>query len=252
MNRFTHFHHLPQGSNILCTATLAVLALGYSLAVIYLYTVHAGRDGKPGLSTEDIVIAYGGSQKDTRLETAIKGPMSGMLHKEDVAEIIAWVRGNTGREPFQAKIAPILQEHCLACHDGSNPHIQNLQGYDNVMKLVKLDTGMDIFTLIRVSHIHLFGMTFIFFITGSIFVHAHVRPLWFKHAVMAIPFIAIVLDVSAWYLTKVYASFAWVVMIGGVFMASAFATQWVVSMYQIWFYRLPPEVAGSGAARRDG
>ena len=30
------------------------------------------------------------------------------------------------------------------------------------MQVVKLDTGMDIFTLIRVSHIHLFGMTFIF------------------------------------------------------------------------------------------
>jgi len=251
MNRFTHFHDLPLGSNILYTMTLLVLGMGYLFAMLYLFEMHAGRDGRPGLSVDDVVIAYRGSQKDTRLEAAIKGPMSGMLHKEDVAEIIAWVRGNAGREQFQAKIAPILQEHCLACHDGSNPHVHNLQGYDNVMKLVKLDTGMDIFTLIRVSHIHLFGMTFIFFITSMIFVHAHVRPLWFKHAVIAIPFLAIILDVSAWYLTKVYTSFAWMVMIGGIFMALAFVTQWVISMYQIWFHRLPPEVAGSGGALRD-
>lgn len=111
------------------------------------------------------------------------------------------------------------------------------------MKLVKLDTGVDIFTLIRVSHIHLFGMTFIFFITSLIFVHAYVRPPWFKHAVIAAPFIAIVLDVGAWYLTKVYPVFAWMVMIGGVFMALAFATQWVISMYQIWFYQPPGERA---------
>lgn len=244
-NHFAHFHHLPRGSNILYTMTLLVLGLGYLFAMIYLYVTHAGLDGKPGLSEEDLVIAYSGSQ-NSRLETAIKGPMSGMLHNDDIAAITAWVRSGADRKGFEAKIASIVQEHCLMCHDGSNPHVPNLQGYSNVKKMAQLDTGMDILTLVRVSHIHLFGMTFIFFITSSIFVHAYVRPLWFKHAVIAIPFIAIILDVSAWYLTKVHASFAWVMMIGGVFMALAFAIQWIVSMYQMWLYKLPVEVAGSG------
>ena len=246
MNRFTHFHDLPPGSNILYSMTLLVLGMGYLFAMLYLFGTHAGRDGRPGLSVDDVVIAYSGSQKDTRLEAAIKGPMSGMLHKEDVAEIIVWVRGNAGRDQFQARIAPILQEHCLACHDGSSPHIRNLQGYDNVMQVVKLDTGMDIFTLIRVSHIHLFGMTFIFFITSIIFVHAQVRPLWFKYAVIATPFVAIILDVSAWYLTKVYPIFAWVVIVSGGFMGLAFMVQWSVSLYQIWFYRPSGERVGAG------
>jgi len=29
------------------------------------------------------------------------------------------------------------------------------------------DTGTDIFTLVRVSHIHLFGLTFIFYLVGN-------------------------------------------------------------------------------------
>lgn len=235
MNRSAHFQDLPLGSNILYTMTLLVLGMGYLFAMLYLFGTHAGRDERPGLSVDDLVIAYSGSQKDTRLEAAIKGPMSGMLHKEDVGEIVAWVRGGAGREPYQERIVPILQEHCVACHNGSNPHIRDLQSYDNLMQVVKLDTGMDIFTLIRVSHIHLFGMTFIFFMTSSIFVHAQVQPRWFKCAVIATPFVAIILDVSAWYLTKVYVAFAWVVMISGVFMGLAFAVQWTISLYQIWF-----------------
>ena len=54
------------------------------------------------------------------------------------------------------------------------------------------------------SHIHLFGLTFIFFIIGLMFSHAYVRPVWFKCAVVALPFVAIVLDVSSWYFTKIY------------------------------------------------
>ena len=54
----------------------------------------------------------------------------------------------------------------MACHDGSNPHLPNLNGYDNVQKVTENDTGTGVFTLVRVSHIHLFGITFIFFIMG--------------------------------------------------------------------------------------
>ncbi len=58
----------------------------------------------------------------------------------------------------------------------SNPHIPNLDSYENVMKMVQIDTGQDVYTMVRVSHIHLFGITFIFFIMGSIFLHARVNP----------------------------------------------------------------------------
>ncbi|HEX19552.1 MAG TPA: hypothetical protein ENG78_01840 [Acidiferrobacteraceae bacterium] len=244
--RFAHFLNLPPGSRVLYTMTLVVLGLGYLFAMIYIFEVHAGRDGKPGLSINDLVIAYSGSQKDTRLEAAIKGPMSGMLHKEDSAKIITWVRDGSKREDFKTKVAPILQEHCLSCHDGSNPHIPDLKGYNNVMKTVQLDTGMNISTLVRVSHIHLFGMTFIFFVISLIFVHAYVRPPWLKSAIIVTPFVAIILDISAWYLTKVYTPFAWMVMIGGGFMGLAFAIQWIVSIYQMWFYKLPPEITEKG------
>ncbi len=241
-----HFTQMPRSLRLLYTSTLVVLGIGYIFATIYVFASHAGKDGKPGLSVQDLVIAYSGSKKDTRLETALKGPMAGMLPTEEKNEIIAWVRRGAKEDEFKQTIAPIMERRCLGCHNGSNPHIPNFTSYDKVMTMVSLDTGMDIFTLVRVSHIHLFGITFIFFVTGFIFCHARVRPAWFKFAVIALPFLTIICDIASWYLTKIYQPFAWVVMISGMVMALCFAIQWLMSVYQMWFYRLPEDVAGNG------
>ena len=112
-------------------------------------------------------------------------------------------------------VRPLLDKYCMTCHDGSNPHLPNLNGYDNLKKVTEKDTGAAIATLVRVSHIHLFGMTFIFFIVGLMFSHAYVRPVWFKCAVVAIAVRRIVIDVSSWYLIKVFHPFVWVEIAAG-------------------------------------
>ncbi len=251
---FIHFQNLTLCHKALYTMTLLILGMAYLFAMIQTFSVHAGRDGSPGLSPTDLVYAYSGNQEVTRLEAAIKGPMSTMLHKkEDAEEIVSWNRDGAKMEIYEDKVVPIMEEHCFSCH-GENkearalyPHNPVLQGYDNVMKMVQIDTGADILTLIRVSHIHLFGMTFIFFIVGGIFLHANVQPACLKCAILITPFIAIFLDIFSWYLTKIYSPFAWVVYISGIFMALAFAAQWILSMYQMWFYKLPP-----GYAEKEG
>ena len=131
----------------------------------------------------------------------------------------------------------------MTCHDGSNPHLPNLSGYDNLKKVTEKDTGAAIATLVRVSHIHLFGLTFIFFIVGLMFSHAYVRPVWLKCTIVALPFVAIVLDVSSWYFTKLYHPFAWVVIAAGGLMGMCFAFMWLVTMYQLWFSPPPSMVS---------
>jgi hypothetical protein len=194
------------------------------------------------LSYQDLVIAYTGSGKHSRLESALRGPMSAMLPPDEINTVISWVQEGADRARYEKDIKPAIDKRCLACHDGSNPHLPNLNGYDNLKKVTERDTGTGIFTLVRVSHIHLFGLTFIFFIVGSIFSHAYVRPVWFKCAVVALPFVSIAVDVSSWYFTKLYHPFAWVVMAAGAVMGLCFAFMWVVSMYQLWFSRTPPAV----------
>ena len=116
--------------------------------------------------------------------------------------------------------------------------------------MTERDTGTGIFTLVRVSHIHLFGLTMMFYILGTIFSHAYLQPAWFKAAVIATPFAALVLDIGSWYFTKLYQPFAWVVIGGGALMALAFAFMWAVSLYQLWLWRAP-EGAAQGAGMQE-
>lgn len=237
---YRHFQELPLSMRVLFTGTLLAIGMGYMFALIYVYATDAGRDGNPALTVEDIVISYSGSSDGTRLEAALQGPMSAMLSTGDRLEVENWIRDGAARDGYESVVQPIIMQNCLDCHDGSNPHLDNLDGFDNIKLTVEQDTGADLFTLVRVSHIHLFGVTFIFFIMGFIFSHAFIRPVWFKSLVILTPFLCIAADVSSWYFTKLFAPFAWVVMIAGGLMATSFALMWFVSMYQMWFYT-PPE-----------
>ncbi|MEE8378807.1 MAG: hypothetical protein V3R49_00325 [Gammaproteobacteria bacterium] len=264
---YAHFSMFPISMRVLYTSTLIVLGIGYLFAMIHIFASHAGRDGNPMLSVDDLIIAYSGSKTDTKLESALNGPMANMLPQEERSEIIAWVRRGSLESEYDSHMSgategnmmggmmsggnhqtvrAIIEKRCLVCHNGKNPHIPNLKGFENLSNVTEADTGMDIFTLVRVSHIHLFGITFIFFIVSTIFSHAYIRPMWAKCIIIMIPFIAIILDIGSWYLTKVYPPFAWVVMGSGALMGVAFAIQWVISIYQMWFYTLPQEIQDQG------
>ena len=251
---YLHFQELPISRRVLYTGTLLVLGMGYLFGLIYVYASDSGRDGVPGLSVQDIVIAYSGTTEGTRLEAALRGPMGNMVGPADLARMVGWVQDGAERNSYESQIRPIIEQNCLSCHDGSNPHLSNLDGFDNMQSVVEHDTGADVYTLVRVSHIHLFGVTFIFFVTGLIFSHAFLRPLWLKSLIMVMPFACIAADVTSWYFTKLVSGFAWVVLFSGALMAMSFAIMWVVSMWQMWFYKIPDWVAQremSGQRRID-
>ena len=248
---FFHYKEFPLSMRVLYTSALLVLGLGYLFAMVHVYNSHAGRDGKPGLTAADLAIAYSGSKEATQLEAALTGPMSQMLPNDERGRIVGWVRRGTNEQEYEAEIKAILDKRCTTCHDGSNPHIADLSRFDKVAETAELDTGMDIFTLVRVSHIHVFGLTFVFFIMGLIFSHAFVRPVWFKAVVIAAPFAAIIGDVMSWYLTKLNPAFAWLVLIAGALMGMSFAIQWTVSMYQIWLSKYLPSAHSRATATTE-
>jgi len=240
---YLHFRELPLSLRVAYTGTLLVLSVGYIFSMVYIFASHAGRDGEPMFSVDDLIIAYSGSKEDTRLEAALKGPMAGMLPEGDRAKITAWVRSGAEEQSYAASVAPIIQQRCVSCHAASNPHLPNLTTYAEVSEMVDLDTGMDIYTMVRVSHTHLLGLTFLFFIMGIIFSHAYLRPVWLKCTIIGVPFAAIFCDIISWYLTKVVASFAYVVIASGGLMGLSFGTMVVVSLLQMWVLAPPAALA---------
>ncbi len=147
---YLHYREMPASMHVIYTATLIMPGFGYIFAALYLFGSHAGRDGHSAtLSVDDIVIAYSGSTEGTELETALRGPMAAMLPANEIGQIFTWVQAGADKVGYEMEIRSILDKRCMACHDGSNPHLPNLEGYENLMDVVVMDTGTDLFTLVR-------------------------------------------------------------------------------------------------------
>jgi len=233
--QYARFHNLSPSQKLICTFVLMTLGMGYMFAMILIWESHAGLDSKPGVSVKDIMIAYRGDAA-TRLELALRGPMADRIDEGDRAKIIHWIEEGGQEGAYTSTVKPILEERCNFCHNESNPHIPNLTNYDAVKSVAVKSTGVSIGTLVRVSHIHLFGLTFIFTLTGIIFSLTYVKR-WMKRILITTPFLAIYLDVGSWWITKVSEPFAYVVIIGGALMGVSFAAQWFISMRHMWLYK---------------
>ncbi len=121
------------------------------------------------------------------------------------------------------------------CHNGDpGLPIPDFTKLESIMKVAETDTGTSFSSLARVSHIHLFGISFIFMFVGLIFSLAAGVPRKLKALVIVMPYVFLILDISSWWLTKLNPNFAWLVIIGGGMIALSFAFMWIVSMYEMW------------------
>ena len=242
-----HFKFLPMSMRVLFSMVLLVFGLAYCMAMIQVWVTHVGLDGKNYLTAKDLMISYNGNKEGTKLESALKGPMATMLDDDNKKVVYTWLHKGAPKEDFDTIINPIVKDHCVVCHNkAANPNLPDYTSWEGIQKVAAPDTGMTVPTLVRVSHIHLFSITFIFFIVSFIFTHAYVRPAWFKCIVIATPFLSLIADVASWYLTKVWEGFAWVVIISGAFMGTAFTIMWFISMWQMWFGKVPADLGEEG------
>jgi hypothetical protein len=234
--RYTRFKDISVSERILNTVFLLTIGLGYIAALANLYYTHQGRDDKAGLSVEDVIVYYHGSKLQTRLGNAITGIMEPNLKfKSDKDVILTWIQAGADEAGYEEKIAPILNRDCVTCHSPSiNPALPDLNNYEGVSKVAHAG-GATTASLIRVSHIHLFGIAFILFFVGKIFLLCNIN-VYVKRIAVIIPFAAMLLDVLSWFITQSIPSFAYVVVASGALMGISMGMQVLVSVYQMWFF----------------
>ena len=234
--KYIRFKDISVSERILNTVFLLTIGLGYLMALANMYYTHQGLDGKAGLSIEDVVISYHGSTSQTRLGSAIRGIMEPNLkYKSDKDVILQWIARGAEEPEYNEKIAPILNRDCVLCHTpGINPSLPDLTHYAKVSEVAHAG-GATIPTLVRVSHIHLFGIAFILFFIGKIFLLCDLN-IHIKRIAVVIPFAAMLLDVLSWFVTKEISSFAYVVIFSGALMGLSMGLQILLSVYQMWFY----------------
>lgn len=230
------FSHICVSEKILNTCLLMTIGIGYLVALANVYFSHQSHDGKEGFSIEDVKINYHGSPDQTRLGSALNGIMEANLkYKSDKDVILTWIQNGAEEPEYSDHIAPILNRDCIGCHSPEvNPSLPDLTDYAGVSQVARASGGATVPYLVRVSHIHLFGIAFILFFIGKIFLLCELNAV-FKRVALVIPFAALLLDILSWFITKSIPAFAYVVVGSGALMGLSMGMQIVVSIYQMWF-----------------
>ena len=231
----TTLRNLPVVYQALFSSFLIVIGIGYLTALSLLYFIDIEPHKALGQSVvEGISETYHGAPRGMRLEAALIGPMSNKLSAEDRTRIFQWLDRGGRAEDF-ASVAPIFSTNCAGCHNPkSGLSIPPLTNYEEVAKVVRQDPGPSIAQLARVSHIHLFGISLIFLLTGAIFSLSG-TPIWLRVGLVVLPYVTIVLDIGSWWATKYFSPiFAYIVIGGGALMGLALASQILISLWEMW------------------
>ena len=114
----------------------------------------------------------------------------------------------------------------------------DLSTYKGIRQVAEVDTGESLHTLMKLSHIHLFGIGLVALGIGIIF-RLSALAEWLKTTLMVSPFVAIFADILAWFLTKWDPFYAYTVVAAGVLLGLAWGAQILISLYQLWFLRAP-------------
>jgi hypothetical protein len=236
--RFVESHILGTLSapvRMLFTCFLLTIGAGYLIALSYLFVMDIEPYQKVGMTVvEGIEAKYHGQRGKTRLEAALRGPMSDKLTPADSEKIIQWIHNGATPEGFTL-VQPIFEKICIACHsEKSGLPIPPLTTFDQVKEVAQVDTGTSLGELARVSHIHMFGISIIFLLTGGIFALSEISTKW-RMLIIVLPYFAIWADIGAWWITKYEPIFAYVVLFGGGLMGVALAAQILISLWEMWF-----------------
>lgn len=221
----------------LFTGYLLAIGLGLLMAGVQIMLTHGMADGKFGLSVDDIVYSYHGNHEgpdSSKLASKLSGSMKDKAPPEVRLALIKWADTGAPASEWEGNIKPKIDQYCGPCHSNI-PGLANISDKAVMDQMTKHDEGASISTLTRVSHIHLFGIAFIFFMVGWIFTYATGFSPMVKGILIFTPFGFLILDVASWWLTKLNPGFAWFVIIGGFGYSLASTVMIFTSLYQLWF-----------------
>jgi hypothetical protein len=221
---------------VLFTGYLTTVAVGYLMALIQILFTHGMADGKFGLSIDDIVYSYYGNRSGTLLETKLNGSMKENASERERFVIMQWVRDGADQDEFvESGAEKIIQDRCVMCHS-KGASIPDLGDFNVLKELTKEDEGATFGSLTRVSHIHLFGISFIFMFVGLIFSFSETSTVKYKCIAIGMPYVFLLVDILSWWLTKLHPMFAWLVVFAGAGMAVSFLFMWTISVLEMWWF----------------
>jgi hypothetical protein len=171
------------------------------------------------------------------LVSAMKGSMyQYVADDEDITAVLKWVKEGATKEAYEESIAPIMNTSCVSCHNptstmsGAMPGLP-LTSYEEVHKYS--EPGYSWTKMSKQAHVHLFGIGAFLVIVTLIFAFSSFRP-WFRNLLICTSWVALLLDVLCWWLTKYELSFAYIIVGAGAAMSGSAIGMSFLALLDMW------------------
>jgi hypothetical protein len=232
-------HQLPLSFRFALTAFLMVAGLGYLLGLANIILSYSPVDQKPGLSIDDIRLSFHGDPSGSKLEKALFGSMKEYLSSEaDGEAIVTWIKAG-GKEASFDSVQPIFAVSCDSCHSAEVATAGIVTStYKDIAPLLETDTGKSWSRLVGLSHTHVNALLPLMFCLSIVFSFTRFSNK-VKGVVMVFSFASFVIDVASWYAAKLWGEAAILVIFGGASLGVAYAVILLLSLYELWFVKVP-------------
>jgi hypothetical protein len=201
---------------------------------MYLFVIKPHQQMGQSLVTGMIDYYHGLPHGQPLLESALMGPMADKISEADRAVVLQWIHNGANAADY-SQVERIFARDCAGCHMANAKSIPPLASFDDVQQVTQADTGTSIDDLAETSHIHLFGVSMIFLLTGAVFALSD-TPVRFRVFLVVVPYLGILMDIGSWWFTKYLDPevFAYVVIGGGACWGLALAAQIFISLWEMW------------------
>jgi hypothetical protein len=237
------------------TGVLLVLLGGLAASVAHLAGHHENRDGRPGVSLDDLEAAYHGLDRPAPLLTRLADGTYPELPDEERRVLLTWLESDRISEGYDdldlgdAAPAEILDRRCLSCHarravdgEGIGQRVP-LEYWDDVERVAFSLRVEPVPTEILVvsTHTHALSLAAITLAVGLLLLATRwPRPL--RHGLCLIGGLALAVDVACWWLARASAAAVPLLTAAGALYVCAMVLASLAVLFELWL----PAARGEG------
>jgi hypothetical protein len=216
--------------------TLFLVSVGFGLVQAQLYLLLSIRtsQGQWFPSPQDIANHFY-VKKIPLLKKAIDGNMSEYIDSNDDRQALyQWMKAMAPRNVYEKRIKEILEDSCVECHaPNEEAFFADFTKYEGIQKVAIFSYVPYLRARLRISHPHMLAIPLFMLpiVLGLLF--TPLKTNW-KIALMALPFLGVLLDISSWFLTMVFPWGAWFILLGGGMTAFSVVLAILLNLYFLW------------------
>jgi len=240
------------------SGVVLVLLLGWGASIAHLAEHHENRDGRTGVSLDDLQGAYHGLDRPAPLLARLEENHPPELPEEERRVLVSWLRGDRLSEGYDdldlgdAAPAEILDRSCLGCHarraeegEGIGQSVP-LEYWDDVKKVAYSLRVEPVPTeiLLASTHTHALSLAAITLGIGLLLVGTR-WPRFLRHGLCLVGGLALAADLACWWLARLNAAFVPILAVAGTVYVAAMTLASLAVLFDLWL----PRRAGSEVSR---